>query len=109
MPESGAHPELKQLVAEASRSLARLDADRLQELALSCQALNRNRTPADGELTRQARDASAEMAVFARVLEATRANLQVMRRLRQVRTGCLEYGERQVLGWSRTEGSHGDN
>ena len=34
-------PELKELVVEASRALARLDADRLEEMALSCQALNR--------------------------------------------------------------------
>ena len=40
MREFGArreHPELKELVVEASRALARLDADRLEELALSCQ------------------------------------------------------------------------
>ena len=35
------NPELKQLVAEASQALACLDADRLEELARSCQALNR--------------------------------------------------------------------
>ncbi len=29
------NPELKELVVEASRALARLDADRLEELALS--------------------------------------------------------------------------
>ena len=37
--------ELKGLVVEASRALARLDADRLEELALSCQALNRELAP----------------------------------------------------------------
>ena len=36
------NPELKALVVEASLALARLDADRLEELALSCQALNRD-------------------------------------------------------------------
>ena len=36
------YPELKELVAEASRALAQLDAGRLEELALSCQALNRD-------------------------------------------------------------------
>ena len=35
-------PELNELVREASKALACLDADRLEELALSCQALNRN-------------------------------------------------------------------
>jgi aminopeptidase N len=111
--ESRVHPKLKDLVVEASRSLALLDADRLEELALSCQALNRRLAPRDAEaraaLVLEASEAAGEMAVFARVLEATRANLQVMRRLRQLRAGCLEYGERQVLGWNPTEGSHGNN
>src|ERR1039458_6427376 len=78
MREFGArreHPELKELVVEASRALARLDADRLEELALSCQALNRALVPANAEesavLASQAREAAGEMAVFARVLEAT--------------------------------------
>jgi hypothetical protein len=111
--ESRVHPKLKDLVVEASRSLALLDADRLEELALSCEVLNRRLAPRDAGaravLALEASEAVGDMAVFGRVLEATGANLQVMRRLRQVRTGCLEYGERQVQGWSRTEGSHGDN
>ena len=37
-----ANPELKELVVEASRALARLDTARLEELALSCQALTRD-------------------------------------------------------------------
>jgi hypothetical protein len=108
-----AHPELKKLVAEASRALACLDADRLEELALSCQALNRDWTPADAqqqtELARQAKDASGDVAVFARVIEATSANLQVMNRLRDLRAGRLEYSELQTRGWMRTGSGHGDN
>ena len=95
-------PELKSMIAEASRALARLDTGRLEELALSCQALNRRLIPGDVEerklLAQQARDAAADMAVFARVLDATRANLHVMNRLRELRTGRLEYSERQVRG-----------
>ena len=95
-----ANPELKELVVEASGALARLDATRLEELALSCQALTRARSPEDaGErehLARQAREAEADMAVFARVLEATRSNLNVMKRLRELRAGRLEYTERQA-------------
>ena len=54
-----ANPELKELVAEASRALARLDAARLEELALSCEALNRDldadeRGGESGDLARQA-------------------------------------------------------
>ncbi len=116
MHEFGArreHPELKELVVEASRALARLDADRLEELALSCQALNRDLVqgdaPRSAALALQAREARRDMAVFARVLEATRANLNVMNRLRELCMGRLEYGERQARGWARTESGHGDN
>jgi hypothetical protein len=49
------------------------------------------------------------MAVFARVLEATRANLSVMRRLRDLRAGRIDYGEAQVRGWAETESGHGNN
>jgi hypothetical protein len=113
MEQFGERRELKELVTEASRALARLDADRLEELALSCQALNRELEPAGmpqrSELARQAEDAAGEMAVFSRVLEATRANLNVMNRLRELRTGRLEYGEPPARGWVRTESGHGDH
>lgn len=107
----GGHPELKQLVLEASLALARLDAGRLEELALSCQALNRDIGTAGkedrGRLAGQAREADGDMAVFARVLEVTRGNLKVLNRLREMRAGRLEYGEAQARGW--TGSGHGDN
>jgi hypothetical protein len=110
------HPELKELVVEASRALAHLEADRLEELALSCRALNRALVPANADqrltLTTQVRDAGGEMAVFARVLDATRANLQVMKRLRELRAGRLGYGDLPAAaGWgcARSESRHGDN
>jgi len=126
-----ANPELKELVVEASHALARLDATRLEELALSCQALTRARNTEDlggrTPLAQQAREAAADMAVFARVLDATRANLDVMKRLRELRVGRLEYTERQARGGTGAaspstggsksqsrfaegaEGGHGDN
>jgi len=107
------HPVLKELVVEASRSLARLDAGRLEELALSCQALNRDYIRMDGEarsaIAAQARDATGEMAVFARVLDATRANLEVLNRLRDRRAGRLEYGQSRAPGWVSGESGHGNN
>jgi len=110
--ERGMHPELKELVVEASRSLARLDADRLEELALSCQALNRDPSRADtarrAALAREIREAWGEMEVFARVLEATRANLHVMNRLRELRAGRLEYGA-AASQWPRPGSSHGND
>lgn len=96
--------KLKAIVVEASRALALLDAARLRELALSCEALNRQVGQAQhlgergvrdarwcDDLVREARAAKGDMAVFGRVLEATRANLNVMRRLRAMRLGELEY------------------
>ena len=89
------HPELRELVLEATLALARLDADRLEELALSCQALNRDLALIDYEdrasLNRQARNASPEMAVFERVLDATRDNLRVINRVRERQESRLEY------------------
>jgi hypothetical protein len=107
------NPELRELVGEASRALARLDANRLEELALSCVVLNR--ALADGEgisresLVRQAHEAQADMAVFARVLEATKANLQVMNRLRELRTERLEYNEQQVISGAGGVTGHGNH
>jgi hypothetical protein len=95
LPRRAQHSELRELLAEASRALSRLDADRLEELALCCQALNRDLPPAleRAQLARQARAAEQEMAVFARVLDATRGNLEVLHRLRELRGGRLEYAE----------------
>ena len=95
-----ANPELKELVVEASRALALLDAPRLEELAVSCDALNRSLDSMSAEekreLARQAREAQADMSVLKRVLEATRANRNVMRRLREMRERRLEYDERLI-------------
>jgi hypothetical protein len=90
-----------------------LDAARLEELALSCQVLNRDiaeLSPAErAGLSRDAQDAVGDMALFARVLEVTRSNLTVMNRLRELREGRAEYSEAQVRGWVRAEGRHGNH
>lgn len=105
------NPELREVVVEASLALARLDAKRLEELALSCQALNRDLVAlADTErreTARQARDAAGEMTVFGRVLDETRANLDVINRMRQPRGGRLEYGGIWRL-WALAEKGNGD-
>jgi hypothetical protein len=116
---AGEDLEIREVVAEASRALAQLDADRLEELALACEALNRQRGSLDsgsdsrrydGALVRQAREAAGDMKAFARVLEATRANLTVIRRLRQLnKRGHLEYSEAQARGWASTEPGYGNN
>lgn len=110
------HPELRELVLEATLALARLDADRLEELARSCQALNRDLALINHEdrasLHRQARDAFPEMVVFERVLDATRDNLRVINRARERQESRLEYGSRLTTGsgaWERSERKSGHN
>ena len=104
-------PELRDLIREASVSLARLDAERLEELALSCEALNRDLSPSGRgsrvELTRQTQEAVGEMAMFGRVLKATRSNLDVLNRLRESRAARLEYGSSAVVDPLRRAGGLG--
>lgn len=108
------YPELRALVAEATRSLAQLDAKRLEELALCCEALNRDwhrelETGVNkriGEMARQARDAQADMAVFGRVLEATQGNVAVMNRIRALRRDAIaDYSAPAP----RSGGAHGND
>lgn len=92
---------LRAMVREACHALSNLDALRLEELAVACCRLQLPREAgARDALQGQARDAAGDMAVFARVLVATRENLQVMRRLKALREGRLEYS---------AEASHGDD
>ena len=91
----GRQPQLREIVAEVSAALALLDASRLQELAVVCERLGLDHQPMTAaetaDLARQAREAAQGMEVLAHVLEATRANLTVMNRLRDLREGRLEY------------------
>lgn len=86
----------RQLVADASRSLAQLDAPRLEELAVSCHSLNREISlVSNGDrsfVIMEARDAFMEMRVLARILRVTQENLGVMSQLRTLKAGRLEYG-----------------
>jgi hypothetical protein len=107
-------PAIKELVREASAALARLDAERLEELARCCKALNRDfekRPAADrAALAAQAREAAGEFVVFTRVLEATRTNLEVMMRLHALQQEQLEYGgQARAHHWARPEASDGNN
>jgi len=83
---------LRRVLAEATEALSHLDADRLEEMALSCEALVNEDQVAEAELANgepKSPDAN-DMAIFLRVLEATKANLSVMRRLRKTRLGHLQ-------------------
>lgn len=111
-PERKMRPQMKQLVREASRALAALDSERLEELALSCQALNRDPSMVENAeqngWLRDAQEAKQDMTVLARVLEATRANIDVMRQLSQIRDGKPEYGPRDCGVWKLKETDRGD-
>jgi hypothetical protein len=106
-------PVLREVVREASRSLACLDAERLEELVISCQALNRDLDAADEErrkgLAQEAEESAREMAIFARVLEATRANMGVMYRLRELRAGRPRFGYEPEIRPSREGGGDGNH
>jgi hypothetical protein len=107
--------QLRELVTAASRALAHLDAEQLEELAHCCRLLNDCRPEGkdDGRaLAQQAREAAAEMAVLGRVLEATRSNLYVMGRLRAPGSSRMEYCEyagRASGTWQSAEAHDGDD
>ena len=104
---------LKALVIDASRALARLDTERLQELACCCNALIHGLQTEDLRfhscLAWEAAQASKEMSVFARVLQGTRANLDVIERLHDARLGRLEYSAAPGERWPRVENGNGNN
>ena len=89
--------ELRDLLTEASRALEAFDADRLEELALSCQALNHNLPEVHMYIVSmspdEARIAYRSLATFGRVLEITHSNLDVMRQIGASEAGMLEYTE----------------
>ncbi len=100
-------PQLKAIVREASEALARLDAARLEELAHSCRLLNRSlpQLPRN-EFAIQVSQAAREMVLLGHVLEATGANLHVMRRLHQLRAGEAAYAESAVQHWAESLYGH---
>jgi hypothetical protein len=96
MPQHPGRCEQRSLIVEAADALARLDADRLEEMARWCEALNRGPVPADSSRSEaggfRAFDLRQEITVLARVLEGTRANMNVLRRLGRSRSEAIEYG-----------------
>lgn len=88
------YTEWSETLADATHALAHLDAGRLEEMALCCAALVREEgVPFDIRLRDEPgfSGGGRELASFARVLEATKANLDVMRRVRALRARQLEY------------------
>jgi len=101
MKEQPAIHEHGNLVVEAVNALARMDAGRLEELVRTCRALD----PADAAKDRsghrglEVQKLRREMAVLARVLEATRSNAGVLRRLRAFGSPEIEYKCKPEDGW----------
>jgi hypothetical protein len=104
---------LKELIEEATQALSQLDAERLDELALSCQALNRGCSldqPTECAMNAgEARQAIPAMHVFSRVLEATRTNLEFMNRLNKPGCGRLEYRTVAERKWESGWIGHGNH
>lgn len=99
---------LKALVTEAVQALGKLDANRLEELAISCRVLNSDPAAAMRAIPESdLRSAGTEMAALARVLEATRANLDVMNRLREFHARRMEYKSAQSAADGGAEVIHG--
>jgi hypothetical protein len=99
-------PALNEILAQAAQALASLEADRLEEMALYCEELLYQPEACvelDGE------NAVQEMAIFGRVIEATRTNLNVMRRIREVRAAQLEYGRSLDNRVQVLESKYGDH
>jgi hypothetical protein len=94
------------LAVEAAGALARLDVDRLEEMAESCGALSQSADMAELGRFETSRH---EMRVFARILEATRANLSVLRRLNDFQLPAIEYSSTAEKDWAVTEMRHGNN
>jgi hypothetical protein len=105
-------PDLKDMLTKASLALAYLDAERLEEMALSCEALVRGPDSQPYHSKNQWKPASGkameEMAIFAGILEATKANLKVMHNLCEAHAAHLEYGPAQTFSASE-ESDHGDH
>jgi hypothetical protein len=60
-------------------------------------------------LAAEAREARRDMVLFARVLDATRANVRVLERLRELRSGRVEYSAWRDPHWPSMNISPGEN
>ena len=103
MPEHSGFCDPRDLINTAVSALARLDADRLEETARSCEALNPAHSVVSKSDTPLSLDLHREMAIFARVLGVTQANMSVLRRLSELRSTAIEYGRRPERNRAVTE------
>jgi hypothetical protein len=112
MAPSAGYSELRRMLVEASQALARLDADRLEEMAHYCEALVSNiDLPAEQGCASRFSSGEAGRALFRfkRVLNATGANRTILRSLCGGTSAPLEYRPLAAGAGSTVEGPHGDH
>jgi hypothetical protein len=111
--ERSVRPKLQQIARNTIQALTALDGVRLEDLARSCQALTGSLGTLEEVEARSFLDeplaAQRDLAVLARVLQATKANLAVMRRLSDLREGEPGYGPEPMQARSSTEAGRGDH
>lgn len=108
--QRGTNPGLKAIISEASVALSRLDAEGLEGMARWCEALlvGYQATPLVSRLpASEVSEASREVAIFRRLLQATNSNLQVMCCLCARRAEQLEYGSAPAGFSGSAEGKNG--
>lgn len=101
-------PELKKMLVEASQALALLDADQLEEMAASCEALISPPGGAAGQFAAQCVDIRQELSTFKRVMEATRANMSILCNLDGGKPEQLEYTPMTAIARANPRGGNGD-
>lgn len=107
---SALHPVLLSILDDATNALAHLDADRLESLVHgSRDLLAPGVSPLDvittsAQLPALPQPLQARLDAFARLLDLTRENLLLMRRLGTASTPQIEYSPASFAG-----GRHGNN
>lgn len=103
----GQDRELRKLLAEASQALAGLDGARLEEIAFACAGLVRRKDKQSEPAALAPSGSPRELLALGRVLEATRANLGVLRGLHDRQEGSMDYGPDALR--PSAEAAHGDH
>ena len=104
MKEQPALREHRTLAMEAVDALARMDADRLEDLARRCRALDAG--PERATVAGFA-NLGRDLAALMRILEATRGNAGLLQRLRGLGSSEVEYRCEPDDGWYGTRSGNG--
>lgn len=99
---SALHPVLLSMLDDATTALAHLDVDRLEELVYGSRSLLAS--GATAQLPPLPAPLQQKLDAFSRLLDLTRENLMLMRRLGASSTSQIEYSPASIAG-----GRHGNN